>query len=233
MSATEAASSVAAQGSALQESTRLFVLRHGQTAWNAEQRIQGHLDMPLNAVGRWQAERLAQALAGEELAAIYSSDLLRARETAAPLAQLRALPVQTEPELRERAFGHFEGRSFTEIETQWPQDARRWRQREPDFGPGGGEVLTDFYARCVACALRLAGRHGGQTIALVAHGGVLDCLYRAALGIELQAPRSWPVGNATVNRLLWTPQGFSMVGWNDDAHLEADAAGQPPPADTL
>ena len=216
----------------MEEPTRLFVLRHGQTAWNAQLRIQGHLDMPLNAVGRWQATRLAAALQGEELAAVYSSDLSRARETAEPLAALLQLPVVTDEQLRERAFGHFEGQTFQDIETTWPDDAARGRPRDPDFGPGGGERLLDFYERCLRAATRLAQRHPGQAIALVAHGGVLDCLYRAALGIELQAPRSWPIANAAINRLLWTPQGLSMVGWHDAAHLEGVPGDEPPPADT-
>ncbi len=216
----------------MEEPTRLFVLRHGQTAWNAQLRIQGHLDMPLNAVGRWQATRLAAALQGEELAAVYSSDLSRARETAEPLARLMQLPVVTDEQLRERAFGHFEGQTFQDIETTWPDDAARWRQRDPAFGPGGGERLLDFYERSLRAATRLAQRHPGQAIALVAHGGVLDCLYRAALGIELQAPRSWPIANAAINRLLWTPQGLSMVGWHDAAHLEGVPGDEPPPADT-
>ncbi len=215
----------------VQEPARLFVLRHGQTAWNAEQRIQGHLDMPLNETGHWQARCLAQALQGERLSAIYSSDLQRAQATAAPLAQAQQLPVVLDTGLRERHFGVFEGSSFTEIEARWPEQALRWRQRDPDFGPGGGEALRSFYERSVACAMRLASAHAGQSIALVAHGGVLDCLYRAALGIDLAAPRSWPVANATVNRLLWTPQGLTMVGWNDASHLQAGANDQPPPAD--
>ena len=92
--------------------------------------------------------------------------------------------------------------------------------------------MLDFYERCLRAATRLAQRHPGQAIALVAHGGVLDCLYRAALGIELQAPRSWPIANAAINRLLWTPQGLSMVGWHDAAHLEGVPGDEPPPADT-
>jgi len=127
--------------------------------------------------------------------------------------------VVTRADLRERAFGRFEGATPAEIEQRWPEDAARWRRREPDHGPGGGEPLTDFYARSVAAATVLAARHPGQAIALVAHGGVLDCLYRAALRIELAAPRTWQMGNASINRLLYTGEGWAVVGWNDDAHL--------------
>ena len=79
--------------------------------------------------------------------------------------------------------------------------------------------MTDFYARSVAAATVLAARHPGQAIALVAHGGVLDCLYRAALRLELAAPRTWQMDNASINRLLYGGQGFSVVGWNDSTHL--------------
>jgi probable phosphoglycerate mutase len=217
---------------AQQEATRIFVLRHGRTAWNLEQRIQGQLDVPLDAIGRWQAGRLVRALEGETLAAVYSSDLLRASETAAGVAAAAGLPVIVDAGLRERCFGAFEGLTYREIEQRWPQDALRWRQREPDFAPGGGEALREFYARSVSAALRLVARHPAQAIVLVAHGGVLDCLYRAAARIELRAPRTWQVANAAVNRLLWTPQGLSVVGWNDLGHLEGpgaeDLADDPP-----
>ena len=202
------------------EPTRLLVIRHGETAWNVDQRIQGQLDIPLNGRGHWQAQRLAQALAGEAIACIYSSDLQRASQTAAALAQASGAPLHTDSALRERAFGEFEGASFTEIAQRWPEAARRWRQREPGFGPGGGETLEDFYARSVQAAERLAARHAGETIALVAHGGVLDCLYRAATRIALQAPRTWQLGNASINRLLHSAQGLALVGWNDSAHLD-------------
>jgi probable phosphoglycerate mutase len=144
-------------------------------------------------------------------------------ETAAAFAQAAGLPVVREPGLRERQFGCFEGLRFDEIEQRWPEDSLRWRKRDPDFGPAGGETLREFYDRCVATAARLAARHPGGSIAMVAHGGVLDCLYRAATRLELQAPRTWQIGNATVNRLLHTPQGFMLVGWSDDAHLARPA----------
>ncbi len=203
----------------LDNATRLIVVRHGETAWNRATRIQGHTDIPLSALGLAQAERLAQALADEPLAAIYASDLSRARQTAEALAAVHGLPVRQDRGLRERAFGRFEGLSWQEIDQGYPEEAARWRRREPDYPVGGGESLVDFSARCLAAAQRAAATHPGQSIALVAHGGVLDCLYRAATRVALDAPRSWQLGNATINRLLATPDGFTLVGWNDDQHL--------------
>ncbi len=205
------------------EPTHVLALRHGQTAFNATQRIQGHLDVDLDATGRWQAARLAAALADAGIAAVHSSDLARARDTAAALAATCSLPLATHAELRERHFGVLEGLSYAEIEQRFPDDARRWRQREPGFGPGGGESLELFSARCLAAFTRLAQAHAGQTIAIVAHGGVLDCLYRAASGIELQAPRTWQLANAAINRVLYTGEGFRVIGWDDRRHLEGAA----------
>lgn len=200
--------------------TRLLAIRHGETDWNVGTRIQGQLDIPLNATGRWQAARLARALADEGLTRLYSSDLQRARQTAQALAEATGLPVHEERGLRERAFGTFEGQTWSEIEQRWPAESERWRRRDPDFGPPGGETLAQFYERCVAAALRIAQAHPGEAIALVAHGGVLDCLYRAAGRLELRAPRTWQLGNASVNRLLHTEGGFTLVGWADTTHLD-------------
>lgn len=200
--------------------TRVVAIRHGETAWNAESRLQGQLDIPLNALGRRQAAALAGALRDEGIAAVVASDLGRAWETARALAAPLGLPLLAEPGLRERGFGMLEGHTYQEIDTRWPELARRWRSRDPDFAPEGAESLRGFYARAVATAERWAAAHPGQTIALVSHGGVLDCLYRAATRIALDAPRTWALGNAGINRLLHTPQGFTLVGWNDAAHLD-------------
>jgi len=203
----------------LEVATRIILIRHGETAWNRATRIQGHTDIPLSALGLAQAERLAQALADEPLAALYASDLSRARQTAEAIARAQKLAVQVDAGLRERAFGRFEGLSWEEIDQGYPEDAARWRRREPDFAVGGGESLNAFSARCLDAAHRAAAAHPGQSIALVAHGGVLDCLYRAATRVALDAPRSWQLGNATINRLLATPESFTLIGWNDDRHL--------------
>lgn len=199
--------------------TRLLLIRHGETAWNRAARIQGHTDIPLSALGQAQAERVARALADEPLAAIHCSDLSRAHQTAAAVAQPHGLRPCLDLGLRERSFGRFEGLTWDEIHQRHPDEAARWQRREPGFAVGGGESLIDFSQRCVAAAQRAAAGHPGRTVAVVAHGGVLDCLYRAATGLALDAPRSWQLGNATINRLLATEQGFSLVGWNDDGHL--------------
>ena len=205
----------------MEAATRVLLVRHGQTAWNVETRIQGHLDVGLNEHGRWQAARLAEALADEAVDAIYTSDLQRARDTALALGRRLGLDVRDEPGLRERAFGGFEGATFQELQERHPEATLRWRRRDPDFEPpGGGESLEAFFARSVAVAERLACAHLGGSIALFTHGGVLDCLYRAATGQPLQAPRSWVLGNASVNRLLYGGEGFVLVGWNDARHLD-------------
>lgn len=205
------------------EATRVIAIRHGETAWNVDTRIQGQLDIPLNETGRWQAAQAAAALVDEPIDAIYSSDLCRALETAQAIAAVVGQAPRLDPGLRERAFGSFQGLTFQEIEQQWPDDALRWKRRDPDFGPGGGETLAGFFSRSVQAASHLAARHPGQTIVIVAHGGVLDCLYRAATRMELQASRTWKLGNAAINRLLFTPAGFTLVGWSDTQHLDEAA----------
>jgi probable phosphoglycerate mutase len=205
------------------DATRIIAIRHGETLWNVDTRIQGHRDIPLNDRGRWQAAQVARALAGEPIAAVYASDLLRAHATGAAIAEAAGAPLHAEPDLRERSFGELEGRTFAEIEAALPEQARRWRQRDPHFAPEGGESLTLLRARIAEVTARLAARHLGQQIVLVAHGGVLDVLYRLATGQELQAPRTWLLANAALNRLLWTPEALTLVGWGDTGHLDGAA----------
>ena len=201
--------------------TRIIAIRHGETDWNVVTRIQGRLDIGLNDTGRWQAQRVAQALAHEAISAIYASDLLRAWDTARSIANATGGTLQAHVGLRERDFGNFQGKTFAEIETSWPEQARSWRKRDPDWAPQGGESLLDLRQRVVQSASDLAQRHCGEQIVLVAHGGVMDVLYRAATGQDLQAPRTWKLGNAAINRLLWTPAGLTLVGWADTCHLDA------------
>lgn len=203
------------------QATRILAIRHGETDWNRVSRIQGQTDIALNDQGRWQAQRLGLALGSEPLAAVYSSDLGRALQTAQHLAEPHGLVVQTDPALRERCFGAYEGMTWSELEAAEPEAIRRWRQRDPAFAPPGGETLVQLQQRVVAALSRVAALHPGQLIAVVTHGGVLDSLYRAATRLALQAPRSWELPNTGVNRLLWSPEGLSLLAWADTQHLHS------------
>ena len=140
--------------------TRIVAVRHGETDWNAQMRMQGQLDTALSERGRWQASRVAQALAGEGIEAIFASDLARAFDTARAIAAVIDLPIDTDRGLRERGFGIFEGYTYAEIDARWPDEAARWRRHEPAFRPEGGESLIEFSARAVAAvtAIRTLAR---------------------------------------------------------------------------
>jgi probable phosphoglycerate mutase len=204
--------------------TRLTAVRHGETAWNVDTRLQGQLDVPLNSRGREQARLLAQALKDEPPQAIYSSDLQRARDTAQAVGAVVGLAVQEDAGLRERHFGIWQGQTYAEVEAGWPELAERWRRREPAFGPEGGETLQGFFERSVAAVSAIVQRHAGESVLIVSHGGVLDCLYRAATHLALDAPRTWQLPNTGINRLLCTAKGYSLVGWGDVHHLDGTAS---------
>jgi probable phosphoglycerate mutase len=204
------------------KATRIIAIRHGETAWNVDTRIQGQLDIPLNERGQWQAAQLAEALATQDpLDAVYTSDLKRAHQTASAVAARQGLTPVSHVGLRERGFGAFEGKTFAEIEKDLPEDALLWRKREPHWAPPqGGESLVLMEQRIRNTLNELAAQHVGQHIALFAHGGVMDLLYRIATQQGLQAPRTWTLTNTAINRLLWTPESVSLVGWADTSHLD-------------
>jgi 2,3-bisphosphoglycerate-dependent phosphoglycerate mutase len=160
---------------------------------------------------------------------IYSSDLQRAHSTAQAIARHASkpgaapLPVKLHRGLRERSFGSFEGETWADIAEKWPEESLRWKQRDPHFAPPGGETPTVLLDRVQRTVQEIAAQHPGEHIVLVAHGGVMDMLYRLATRQELHAPRAWELGNAAVNRLLWTPEGLTLVGWADTQHLNDSA----------
>ena len=202
----------------------MLLIRHGETDWNRVRRVQGHADIALNATGRAQARQLGTALAARDpIAKIYSSDLTRALETARAVAQAVGAELTEVPALRERHFGQFQGMSFTEADRRFPEQAWHWRHRTPDWSPpGGGESLLAFRQRIATAIAALGRQNMGLQIAVITHGGVLDVLYRAATGLDLQSARTWRIGNATINRVLWTPDGgLALVGWDDAMHLNA------------
>jgi probable phosphoglycerate mutase len=203
--------------------TRLLLIRHGETAWNAEHRIQGRLDVPLSATGVWQAEQLARGLADERIDAVVASDLARAWLTAAPLAARLGLTALPHPGLRERSFGIFEGHTLDEIAARWPEHFAAWRARDPEWRMPDGESGTEFIGRVLPALHEVVVAHHGTTVAVVAHGGVLDVAYRAARGLRWGAPREHVMANAAINRLTATapPLALAIDSWGDVAHLDA------------
>jgi len=209
--------------------TELLLIRHGETAWNAIRRLQGHLDIPLNAEGQRQAAALGRALQHERLDAIISSDLQRARQTAQAIAAPRGMTVQPERGLRERCYGAFEGMLYAEIGQRYPQAHAAWQARDADarFPPGVhvAETLREFYARTVGTITRLLADGGYRKVALVAHGGVLECAYRAAQGLDFAQRRDFDIFNASINRFAWDGSKLRLLQWGEVAHLHAlDAA---------
>jgi len=193
----------------------LLLMRHGETAWNVEGRIQGHTDTPLSERGLAQAQELVLVLREEPIAAVYSSDLGRARETAAPLARERGLALQIEPRLRERGFGLFEGHTYDEAQARWPAEYAIWQRREPAYAVPGGESYLELRSRVLASLAAIAAAHDGATVAVITHGGVLDAVFRAARGIPWEVPRSHRLPNAAVNRVdvAWPGPRLSVTRW--------------------
>lgn len=200
--------------------TRLCLVRHGETAWNAERRIQGQTDVPLSAVGQAQARATAAALAHEPVTAICSSDLARALHTAEATAHRLRLPVRREPALRERHFGVLQTLTYDEFAVRQPQAHARFLAREADFAlPGGGESLRGFADRVCACSDALVAAHPGGVVLVFTHGGVLDILHRRASGQPLSARRDFEIHNAALNWVEVDDGIWRILAWGDRSHL--------------
>jgi probable phosphoglycerate mutase len=203
--------------------TEIVLIRHGETAWNAERRLQGHLDVPLNAEGRRQAAALGRALHSEPFDAIIASDLLRARQTAEEIAAPRAMAVHIEPGLRERCYGAFEGLLYADIGERYPEAFAAWKARDIDArfpqGANMAETLREFAERAVGTITRIAREGKYRKVALVTHGGVLECAYRAAQGIGFAHERDFDILNASINRFVWGGEALRLAQWGDVEHL--------------
>ena len=202
--------------------TEILFIRHGVTDWNQARRFQGQIDIELNDEGRLQAQRTGRRLASMPIAAVYSSDLSRARQTAEPIARALGLELRLEPGLRERSYGMFEGRTHDDLSRDHPEAYSRWRARDPAFElPGGGESLLALRERVREQMMRLVGRHAGEMVAAVTHGGVLDTIYRIAANEPADSVRRFELLNAGINRIGWDGERFEILGWGDVSHLTA------------
>jgi 2,3-bisphosphoglycerate-dependent phosphoglycerate mutase len=206
----------------------LWLIRHGETDWNLAGRMQGHLEVPLNETGRRQARLLAQRLGREphRFAALFSSDLGRAKETAAEIGQVLQLVPSIRPALRERNFGVLAELTMAEAEARQPELFALMRARDTRFVPPGGESLTQLSHRVLEELLQIAWRWPGEQVIVVSHGGAIDIAWRAATGAELSAKRGHDLLNASINRVVFDGAQFALAGWGDVSHLDE---GQPSP----
>ena len=196
----------------------LILVRHGETDWNLQNRIQGHIDIPLNGRGEWQAQQTAQALASRQIEQLYSSDLLRAQITADMIADVCGCTVQADSRLREKGFGVWEGRTFAEIREQDADGYALWREDPSQYTPAGGEGLQATAER-VAEAWREIEQNEAETVALVSHGGTLRILLRYLLGLAPESYWEIKLSNASLSYLEIVAEGNRLVSLNETGHL--------------
>jgi probable phosphoglycerate mutase len=206
--------------------TTLCLIRHGETAWNAERRLQGHTDIPLNAKGVVQARQMAQALKNIKLSfdVLYTSDLKRAADTANAVVELFGVEPQVDSALRERHFGVLQGLSISEAPSLQPEIWQAHMTRNLEHDLGGGESIQQFAVRVQNALAKIQQRHEGKTILLVSHGGTLDMMYRIASKQDLSAERIASVPNASLNWITHNKaNGWEVKQWADTRHLEGSA----------
>jgi probable phosphoglycerate mutase len=200
--------------------TRICFVRHGETDWNVEKRIQGLTDIQLNEKGRGQALAMAFNAAHVSFKAIYSSDLARAVDTAKALAAREDLEIKLLPQLRERNYGIFQGITAAEGAEGYPEAYQHYAARDPHYNFETGESMLDFAARVAEGVDWMVRHHTGQTIAAVTHGGVLDILFRKATGRPLSTPRDFKIPNCGLNWFHFDGQGWHLESWADRHHLQ-------------
>jgi 2,3-bisphosphoglycerate-dependent phosphoglycerate mutase len=200
--------------------SEILLLRHGETLWNVEGRIQGHRDSPLSAEGIAQAEALARRLAAERPDVLYTSDLGRARQTMEPIARVTGLAPRIDPGLRERCYGAFEGRTWPEIERDFPEQYASHLTGSATVRADGGESMMEFRDRAVGALERIAEASGDGKVVIVAHGGVLGLLYRHIMNIPLEAARKYAMPNASINRFTFKSGIWCLIAWGDLSHLD-------------
>ena len=197
--------------------THLYLIRHGRSTWNAEGRIQGHADPPLDDMGRQQAQALAARLYTENLQMVYSSPLLRASQTAELICAAGQWPLRLDERLKERHTGDWTGLTGDEV------DARLAAAPDYDWrvlGPPGGESTLALMARAAEVFAEIVAAHPGQKVAVVSHGGLLDAYLRHALGIAHDRPVHFRFGNTALARLVLKDGHVRLLSLGDERHVE-------------
>jgi broad specificity phosphatase PhoE len=205
-------------------SLRLFVLRHGETAFTRERRFAGWQDVPLTDVGLRQCEAAAVALSGVAVAAVYASPLERARTSAEKIAKPHRLEVRIAPAFRELSFGEWEGRTRADVATADPELHEIWRTAPATFAAPGGESLAAVSERVAAGIEELRAEHDGQSVVLVTHAVVTRLIVLDALG--LGPTRLWSIDSspAGISELEYRDDWVTVHRMNTLAHLGTEAA---------
>lgn len=199
---------------------RVYLVRHGETAWNAEMRFQGHSNVTLNEKGRQQARALADRLKKENFGGIYASDLERAYETAKIIARPHNLEVQREPGFREINFGFWEGLTFQEIRKKYTETAAKWWEKPLQTPVPGGESLEEVVNRSMTALYNICNRHRGHNILIVSHGGVIRSIISSVLGMDLNEYWRLRQDNLALNIIFFPEWGKGILElFNDCSHL--------------
>ena len=199
--------------------TRFLLVRHGETTWNDGARYQGQADVPLNQRGCVEAERLAERLSREPIAAIYASDLARARDTAQVVANRLGKPLTLEPRLREANLGEWQGLTYAEVRRRYFRDTDPLPAYFVDTPPLGGESLRQLQTRVIESVQMIAAQHAEETALIVTHGSCLKVLLCAWLGIKLSSYWQLHFDSASVSEVSLYPMGAIVSRLNDRAHL--------------
>lgn len=208
--------------------TQICLVRHGETEWNAERRIQGQIDIGLNEIGRRQAVAAGRWLKSAGIVALYSSDLKRAWATAQAIgAELGLVPTSV-TEMRERRYGVFEGLTYDEAKANHPAGYAAFEGRNAEYNFENGESLMAMFERVTGKLKALAAAHPGETIAVVLHGGVLDIINRFVRGNSLETQRDFLIPNAGINWISTVDGQWSLKTWGETDHLEPGALDELP-----
>jgi probable phosphoglycerate mutase len=203
----------------------LYLVRHGQSLSNAEYRIQGQTDIELSPLGLRQSAALAEALTDRAIEAVYASPLRRALGTAEPLAAALRLTICTDDRLKEIHAGIFQGLLWDEINRRYPDEARHWRQHDPDFVIPGGESRRAVAQRGAA-ALQAISAAGHRRAVVVAHGGVLTGALKILLGVPAEL-NPFGLFNAAISKLAWDQNIVKILTLNETGHLAAAGLDRP------
>jgi alpha-ribazole phosphatase len=198
---------------------RIYLVRHGQTEWNATQRYQGHTDIPLDTIGLEQAERAAARLVDVSLDAVYSSDLSRAAETAQAIADLSRIPRTANPLLREHGFGQWEGRTRDEIEKEFADSWLAYRRSPLKAAPPNGETLMQTRPRVLQALSEITQAHPDGAICIVGHGGSMRWIVLEALGAPPESYFRLRTDNGSLSLIERVGDRQWLSLFNDTSHL--------------